>query len=238
MPDFGTRPLAAIPDRLPGAAEAGGWDFASATVYSLTFELSKAQATPLLPDTLIRPVPAYAKVLVVDAADSPAGPYREAMLLLGARQGVQIRNVLIDSVVEGAGQLAAARERFGGGRRAGEVAIDRSPHEIRITLTDEAGKLCAIRIGGLRRCDATMLKYDALLVPGQDDGAPALLRFGLRVPLDEVEGTLSRDWAVDFLRPGTPWHALRPAYNVTAFFAHGPARYEYAQGPSLTARPS
>ena len=232
MPEYGQRSTAAISDLLPGGGE-GGWDFGRARVISLTFELRKEQAFPLLPDSLIRPVPAYAKVLIIDADEGPHGSHREAMLLLGAREGVQIRNVLIDSIVDGRRSLEDTRTAFGGSRRAGNVQIDESGGDLRILVSDAEGPLCAIRMGALRRCDATMLKYDALLVPGLDEaGQPALLRFGVRVPLADVEGTLSRDWEVSMPRRGTPWHALRPAYNVTAFYSEGPARYEFAHESS------
>ena len=152
------------------------------------------------------------------------------------REGMQIRNVLVDSLVhEGVG-LGAARAMFGGARRPGTVDLEAGDGEVRIAISDVGGQLCAIRMAGLRECDATMLKYDALLVAGEHDGAPALLRWGIRVPLTDVAGTLSRDWEVRMLRRGTDWHRLRPAYNVTAFFSHGPARIEAAHAPDA-ARP-
>ncbi len=234
MPDFGERALADYPDRLePSGAD--GWDLSHCRVISLTFELRKEQAMPFLPRTLIRPVPAYAKIIVIDAPNSPAGPYREAALLIGARENVQIRNVLMDSVVAGEAQLEAARKAFGGSRRAGTVQIRDTGEAIEVAIADSAGPLCELRMGALRRCDATMLKYDALLVPGNVDGEAALLRWGVRVPLTEVEGTLSRDWEVRMPRRGTAWHALRPAYNVTAFQSLGPARIEAARAPERTA---
>ncbi|MYH68093.1 MAG: hypothetical protein F4152_05975, partial [Dehalococcoidia bacterium] len=64
MPDFGTRPIASIPDLLamaPGEGEGeDGWELADTRVVSLTFELSKTQMMDLLPEGLIRPVPPYA----------------------------------------------------------------------------------------------------------------------------------------------------------------------------------
>ena len=234
MPDFGERALAEYADRLEPTGS-DGWDLAECRVISLTFELRKEQALPFLPRTLIRPVPAYAKVIVIDAPDSPAGPYREAALFIGARENVQIRNVLLDSIVEGEALLRAARAAFGGSRRAGTVEIRDTGTAIEVAIADATGALCEIRLGDLRRCDATMLKYDALLVPGNVGGEPALLRWGVRVPLTEVEGTLSRDWEVRMPRRGTTWQALRPAYNVTAFQAIGPARIEAAHAPEQTA---
>ncbi len=234
MPDYGARALADYADRLePSGAD--GWELANCRVISLTFELRKEQAMPFLPRTLIRPVPAYAKIIVIDAPDSPAGPYREAALLIGARENVQIRTVLVDSIVEGDSQLEVARKAFGGSRRVGTVAIRDAGEAIQVSIADSAGALCEVRMGALRRCDATMLKYDALLVPGNVGGEPALLRWGVRVPLTEVEGTLSRDWEVRMPRRGTAWHALRPAYNVTAFQSLGPARLEAARAPERTA---
>ncbi len=234
MPDFGHRQLATIPDLIaPTGAAADGWDFADATVISLTFELTKEQALPLLPTSLIRPVPAYAKLLVIDGT-GPLGPYREASLLLGARDGVQIRNVLIDSIVHEGRGLEAARAAFAGQRRAGEVALDISTERIAVTISDDGGPLCTTSMGALRRCDATMLKFDALLVPGLAAGEPSLLRYGVRVPLTDVEGVLSRDWSVTMARRESPWHALTPAHNVTAFMSRGAARIEAAHAPDAS----
>ena len=239
MPDFGTRTLASMPDLLPIAPGEGegedGWELADTRVVSLTFELSKHQMMDLLPEGLIRPVPPYAKVIIVDAPDSPAGPYREAGLFLGTRDRVQIRNVLLDAIVQGDEQLASGRRCFGGSRRAGSIELDVSDDEIRAVVSGEEGELCRIRMGALRRCDATMLKFDALLVAGEEDGAPGLLRYGVRIPLADVEGTLSRDWEVTMARGAGVWRQLRPAFNVTAFATLGDARLEFPRVPKAPA---
>ena len=228
-----------MPDLLPIAPGEGegedGWELADTRVVSLTFELSKHQMMDLLPEGLIRPVPPYAKVIIVDAPDSPAGPYREAGLFLGTRDRVQIRNVLLDAVVEGDGQLASGRRCFGGSRRAGSIELDVSDDDIRAVISGEEGELCRIRMGALRRCDATMLKFDALLVAGEEDGAPGLLRYGVRIPLADVEGTLSRDWEVTMARGAGVWRQLRPAFNVTAFATLGDARLEFPRIPKAPA---
>ena len=228
-----------MPDLLaiaPGEGEGeDGWELTDTRVVSLTFELSKHQMMDLLPEGLIRPVPPYAKVIIVDAPDSPAGPYREAGLFLGTRDRVQIRNVLLDAIVQGGEQLASGRRCFGGSRRAGSIDLDVSEDEIRAVIAGEEGELCRIRMGALRRCDATMLKFDALLVAGEEDGAPGLLRYGVRIPLAEVEGTLSRDWEVTMARGAGVWRQLRPAFNVTAFATLGDARLEFPRIPKAPA---
>ncbi len=228
-----------MPDLLPIAPGEGegedGWELADTRVVSLTFELSKHQMMDLLPEGLIRPVPPYAKVIIVDAPDSPAGPYREAGLFLGTRDRVQIRNVLLDAIVQGDGQLASGRRCFGGSRRAGSIELDVSEDEIRAVISGEEGELCRIRMGALRRCDATMLKFDALLVAGEEEGAPGLLRYGVRIPLADVEGTLSRDWEVTMARGAGVWRQLRPAFNVTAFATLGDARLEFPRVPKAPA---
>ncbi len=208
-----------------------GWELSETRVVSITFELSKRQMLDLLPERLIRPVPPYAKIIIVDAPDSPAGPYREAGLFLGARGGVQIRNVLLDAIVTGEEQLASGRRCFGGSRRAGSIDLDVTDDEIGVRIADGDGDLCRIRMGELRRCDATMLKFDALLVAGEEAGEPGLLRYGVRIPLAEVEGTLSRDWEVAMARREGVWRKLRPAFNVTAFAAFGDARLEFPRVP-------
>ena len=228
-----------MPDLLaiaPGEGEGeDGWELAGTRVVSLTFELSKKQMMDLLPEGLIRPVPPYAKVIIVDAPDSPAGPYREAGLFLGTRDRVQIRNVLLEAVVQGDEQLASGRRCFGGSRRAGSIELDVSDDEIRAVISGEEGELCRIRMGALRRCDATMLKFDALLVAGEEDGAAGLLRYGVRIPLADVEGTLSRDWEVTMARGAGVWRQLRPAFNVTAFATLGDARLEFPRVPKAPA---
>ena len=228
-----------MPDLLaiaPGEGEGeDGWELAETRVVSLTFELSKHQMMDLLPEGLIRPVPPYAKVVIVDAPDSPAGPYREAGLFLGTRDRVQIRNVLLDAIVQGDEQLASGRRCFGGSRRAGSIELDVSDDEIRAVISGEEGELCRIRMGALRRCDATMLKFDALLVAGEEDGEAGLLRYGVRIPLADVEGTLSRDWEVTMARGAGVWRQLRPAFNVTAFATLGDARLEFPRIPKAPA---
>jgi hypothetical protein len=234
MPDHGRLSLVEHPDCLPVAtgSEPGSWQLEDARVVSVTYEVTTPQMIELLPLELIRPVPAYVKIVVVETLDSPVGPYREAALFLGGREGIQIRNFLVDAIVEGQAQLAEARRRFGGSRRPGRVTLDWGEGTIRAAIADEDGALCELRLGRIHECDATMLKFDALQVAGTVEGQPVLLRYGLRIPLEAVEGHLSREWQAQMVRPGTVWHRLRPAFNVTAFATRGPARLEFAHPPA------
>ena len=238
MPNHGSLSLAEHPDRPPveQGLEPGAWQLDDVRVVSVTYEVMTAHMFDLLPRELIRPVPPYVKIVVVDAPESPVGPYREAALFLGGREGIQIRNFLVDAIVEGQAQLAEARRRFGGSRRRGRVTLDWGEGTIGAAIADEDGPLCELRLGRIHECDATMLKFDALQVAGTVDGQPALLRYGLRIPLETVEGYLSRDWQARPLRPGSVWHRLRPAMNVTAFATRGPARLEFARSPARPVR--
>lgn len=236
MPHYGTLDIATIEDRPPVAPpdSARAWEIAGTTVVSLSFELATHQMLDLLPAGLVRPVPAYAKLVILDAPAAPGGPYREAALSLGTREGLAIRNYLVDAVVQGKEQLAASRARFGGSRRLGSVALDAGATEISAEISDEQGKLATIHLHDVRPCDATMLKFDALQVAGTVDGQPELLRYGLRVELTEVEGFISKRWEVRMERRAGAWWKLRPAYNITAFVTRGPVRLEYAQSARKT----
>ena len=57
----------------------------------------------------------------------------------------------------------------------------------------------------------------------------------MRIPLPEVEGTLSRDWEATMPRGAGVWRQLRPAFNVTAFATFGDARLEFPRVPKAPA---
>ena len=115
MPETGLFDSATIA-AVSGATDAPPppWEISAAVVQQVTFEVQVPQGRRLLADIVTRSAPMYAKLTVVDRADSPVGPYREAVLALGCRAGMLPALYVV----------ASDRELGGGARRhRGELEL-------------------------------------------------------------------------------------------------------------------
>ena len=106
------------------------WEIGEAVVQHITFEIPVPNARRNLPDIVNRPAPTYGRVSVIDRVDSPVGPYREALLMIGCRVGMIPALYVVDAVVnsEAARDAIAAHWKYLPG--IGEINIDRDEDAI------------------------------------------------------------------------------------------------------------
>ena len=160
MPDRGlldTRAVQAAAlrgDHLP-------WTFGGARWAQLTFEVSQPAALERMPPDVARPVPCYARLFILDAAESPAGAVKLAALFTGGRYRMMPRNILTDAIVDG--PLEAVEAAFGGPFRAGRVTLDRTAGRLTATVADEQALLATLTLPTLRAVDPAMIRWDAWL---------------------------------------------------------------------------
>jgi hypothetical protein len=222
MPDSGTRD----PSSFDGLAALGGadpWELPGARLVQLTYEVAKDAALAALPATLSRPVPCYARVSVIDAPSAPAGPFRAALLLLGARHLLLPGSFLVDLVVEGeAGALGA---RLGGVPRAGRIAIEREAARVRAEIAADEGPLARLELPALEAVPPGMLRFDPWLALARDGERRALVRTLLEV--GRAEAFLARRASLE-TAPGLPrrhaWRSLASLGTISAAQVEGDLR--------------
>lgn len=166
MPEFGTLAV----DR-PAAGVAGGncpapWRLEAVTLVQVTFEVPKAAALALLPPSASRPIPPYARLIALNAADSPAGPLRLAALCVAGRHLLAPRNVVAEMIVDG--PLEELRGAFGGPAEAGSVVVEQSGAKAIVSVESGGERLAEAELPELHAVDPAMLRWDGWLSFGPD----------------------------------------------------------------------
>ena len=195
------------------------WEIADAVVQQVTFEVRVPQARRLLPDIVTRSAPTYAKIAVINRADSPVGAYREALLMLGCRAGMLPAQYVVASIVttEAAREATAAHWRYL--PEVGAIDFERGAEALRSTVHLGDGFSVSLESALTDAAAAGIVRYDPLLVvqPGEE-GAGAL-----EVPTEhEVrEAWMARGTSVEYVggERSSVWIQLRSHHPITGFVA-------------------
>jgi hypothetical protein len=219
MPDRGLLERSSIA-ATPAGLTREAWRFSGARWAQLTYEVSQPAALAHLPGDVTRPVPCYARLFVLEASDSPAGPLRLAALFTGGRFKLMAKNVLTDAVVDGpAGAVAAA---FGAPFRPGKVVIARDGLTLSATVSDETGLLATLTLPALRAVDPSMLRWDPWL--GFVTRGTELRMVEYAPQPEPSEAFLSRcaELETPAALPRThPWRAFRNLNTISACYEEG-----------------
>ena len=198
------------------------WALGGVRLAQVTFEVNREAALAYMPEDVSRPVPCYARLLVIEAETSPVGPFRLAALFVGGRFQLLPRNALVDGVVDG--PAADVSSAFGGQFRPGRVGLRRNDGHVSGEVGDEASTLATIDLPSLAAVDPSMLRWDPWLVQGRLDATPALFEVVLRPRA--TEAFLSKGARVvtpaDLQRAHT-WRQLRNINPISACYLEGAA---------------
>jgi hypothetical protein len=123
----------------------------------LTFEVNREAALGFMPCDVSRPVPCYARLIVVDAQASPAGPVRIAALFVGGRYRMMPRNMLVEAIVDGDVDVVAAA--LGSPYRAGTVTLERTDSQLAAGVASSEGQLARLALPALS-AGSRMLRWD------------------------------------------------------------------------------
>jgi hypothetical protein len=122
MPEFGTLAGPEVNAPVADGKHPAPWELRDARIAQITFELPKASALAHLPPDMSRPLPAYGRLIIVAAPDSPAGALTIAALCVSGRYAMMPRNVAVQVVVDGPADMVAGT--FGGPVVEGSVRLD------------------------------------------------------------------------------------------------------------------
>lgn len=222
MPDRGRLdPLGIAAGPLLRGEHAAPWVLGGARWAQVTFEVAQAHALAFLPEDLTRPVPAYARVIILDAPQSPVGAFRLAALLVGGRFRLMPRNMLVQAVVDGPVQKFAAA--FGAPFIAGSVAFDFQRDAVRALVFGGDGQLAAFELPELRAVDPALLRWDPWLgFAGPGDNID-LVEYRLEPEIDQA--WLSKQAQVNAASAtatgSSPWSRLRSVNLISSCVCQG-----------------
>ncbi|MFN0147045.1 MAG: hypothetical protein ACKVT1_11080 [Dehalococcoidia bacterium] len=219
MPDRGLLERTGI-EAAPLSGERAPWTFSDARWAQLTFEVSQPAALAHLPADAARPVPCYARLFILDAAASPAGPIKLAALLTGGRFRMLPRNVLTDAIVDG--PVAAVAAAFGSPFRAGRVTLTRTGQVVEATVADGDSLLATLTLPALRAVDPAMLRWDAWLGFAAEGADVQLIEYTPEAR--PTEAFLSKNGELD--TPSTLarthlWRTFRNLNTISACYEEG-----------------
>jgi hypothetical protein len=225
MPDRGLRTIDGL---APAAFEAGPLELASARWLQATFEVDRDAALHWMPTDVTRPIPCYARLLVVEGETS-AGRLRFAALGVGGRFRMMPRNALVEAIVDGSTGVPA----LSGPTRPGQVAIARDGTDVIARVASAEGLLADLRLPAPYAIDPALLRWDGWVVfaPGGDGTVLA----EAPVVVDASAAWLSKGASVapgQGLERSSPWWQLRSLLPISACVVEGRLRIGPAAVPA------
>lgn len=214
MPDRGQRTLA---EYVTAGAPGGSCRIERARLLQVTFEVDRDAALALLPDDVTRPIPCYARLLVVEDEERAAASF--AVLALGGRFRMLPRNVFVAGVAAEPGDAA---QGLPGQWLAGSAAIRRGGHEVTAEVEVDGRTVASVRLPAPFAIDPGMLRWDSWVVGVTEQGAPALAESPFEVRAEQA--WLSRGFSVEAgqgLDRASPFRRLRPLLPVSACLVEG-----------------
>ncbi len=200
-------------------APAPPWEIGEAVVQHITFELPVANARRNLPDIVTRSAPTYGRISVIDRADSPVGPYREALLMVGCRVGMIPALYVVAAVVNTEAARDAIAAHWNYLPSVGEIDIARSDDAIRSSIDAGDGLTVGLNSPIAEAAAVTIVRYDPLLVVQPTNGSGA----ASEIPCehDVRQAWLSRASALSYEGGSRshPWIQLRSSNPITAVVA-------------------
>ena len=195
------------------------WEISAAVVQQVTFEVQVPQGRQHLPDIVTRSAPMYAKLTVVDRADSPVGPYREAVLALGCRAGMLPALYVVASIVNSEAARDAIAAHWNYLPTLGEIEFERSDDAVNSTIHVADGFTVSVDSALTNAAAVAVVRYDPLLVVQPGDDGPA----AQEVPATHVvsEAWMDRRASIGYTggERSSAWLQLRSHHAITGFVA-------------------
>ena len=220
MPETGLVDSASLP-AVSGESSAAEppWEIREAVVQHITFEIPVPNARRALPDIVTRSAPTYGRVSVIDRLDSPVGPFREALLMVGCRVGMIPALYVVDAVVDSEAARDAIAAHWHYAPSVGEIAIERSEEAIDARFDVSEGLTVHLHSPTTDAAAVAIVRYDPLLVVQPSDNGPA----ASEIPCEhEVrQAWLSRNSKLSYEGGNRrhPWLQLRSSNPITAVVA-------------------
>lgn len=200
-------------------APAPPWEIAEAVAQHITFEIPVLNARRNLPDIVTRSAPTYGRISVIDRADSPVGPYREALLMVGCRVGMIPALYVVGAVVNSEAARDAIAAHWNYLPSVSEISIERSDVAMRSSFDVGDGLTVGLDSPTTEAAAVAIVRYDPLLVVKPSNGSGT----ASEIPCehDVRQAWLSRASALSYEGGSRrhPWIQLRSSNPITAVVA-------------------
>ena len=220
MPETGlldSRTLTAVD--VVSDAPAPPWQISEATVQHITYEIPVANARRYLPDVVTRSAPTYGRVSVIDRADSPVGPYREALLMLGCRVGMLPSLYVVSSIVDSEAARDAIATHWKYLPSVSAIEIERNDELVSSTFDAGDGLTVTLQSPTTEAAAVAIVRYDPLLVVTPGDGGVTASEIPCEHDVRQAWLSRSSSLSYDGGSRRHPWVQLRSSNPITAVVA-------------------
>jgi hypothetical protein len=226
--------LLQIPSSKPDYPELP-WKCTGVTMLSVSFEVHKDVLLDRLPREFNRTVPPYCRLFVIDHAESPVGPFREAILALGCRYNMRPSAFVTASLTNQAKVLAAGLRERGFPSALGTIELEVGADQARATISDQDGPLLSVIIPALQTIEPGRLAYDHINA-FRTTGTNGSLQAELVVLSPDVEieqAAISKSAPIAYLGTrNTVWHILRSRNVISSQVVRGTRTFAAAKKPA------
>jgi hypothetical protein len=218
MPDRGLRSFDGL--SLPELEPTASLILPDARWLQVTFEVDRDTALSYLPCAVSRPIPTYARVLFVSAAE-----LKFAVASAGGRYRMMPRNVVISAVSPG--NLLGAT--FGSGSTDGIASLVRDGARLEASASINAATF-STTVNSLYAIEPSMLRWDPYLVVGKTETGPELAEVTLTAIPERafLSKSVTMDAGQD-AKNGHPWRRLRSLGLISACYVEGALTFSSPQ---------
>lgn len=220
MPETGLIESANLPAvNVASDAPAPPWEIGEALVQHITYEIPVANARRNLPDVVTRSAPTYGRVSVIDRADSPVGPFREALLMVGCRVGMIPALYVVDAVVNSEAARDAIAAHWNYLPNVGEINVERGDDAITSTFDAGDGLTVTLHSPTTDAAAVAIVRYDPLLVVQPSNGSGAASEIPCEHDVRQAWLSRASSLSYDGGSRRHPWIQLRSSNAITAVAA-------------------
>jgi hypothetical protein len=208
------------------------WKCADATMLNVYFEVRKAPMLERLPPEYCRTSPAYCRLTIIDCADSPVGPFRDASLGLGARLNMMPAVFVAASLTNNQQVLNAGIFERSFPNVLGKIDFEASVGRAHALISDAKGPLLEVTMPQLQTIEPSRLAYDhADGIRTLEDGKTELMVVGPEMTIERAAICKNAAVAYPAERPESPWQILDCRNVVSAQVVHGSREFKKGHPP-------
>ena len=198
------------------------WTCSNIRMINVYFEVLKGPLLDRLPAEYCRTSPPYCRLTIIDHPESPAGPFRDAIVALGCRLNMMPAAFVAGSVTNSEKVLAAGLFERGFPNVLGKIEFDSSVSSAHALVSDAGGPLLEVRLPLLQTIEPSRLAYDhvdALRTMPDRKAELTITKPDVKVERAVICKNAVIEYPSD--RAETPWQALRCRNVVSAQLVHG-----------------
>lgn len=238
MPDFGRAKHDKYRVELPSSKPeypALPWGCTEVTMINVYFEVRKEILLDWLPPEYGRTTPAYCRLFIVDNAQSPVGPFRDATLALGCRMSMMPAVFTAASITNSRVALAAGIFERGYPNAFGQIVFEADRNRAHAVISDEKGPLLEVTLPLLQTIEPSRLAYDHVdaIKTSQGDGGVKTELLITAPDLKVEQAAICKNARIDYPaeRPESAWQILNNRNLVSAQVVRGTRSFAAAKPP-------